>query len=327
MALPPDNALSVDTAAEKKKKSLKHTLAPFISGGVAGCGAATFTNPWEVVKTRLQLQGELVRAGGLTAASRPYHNSFQAMRLVFQNEGIRGCQRGLGVAYAYQLCLNGSRIGFYEPVYKETIHRLSLSSDHGLVAAGVFAGAFAGMMGAVIGSPFYLIKTRQQAYSPVFRDIGYQHEIKSSLSALTGLWRTDGMRGLYRGVTAAMFRAGVGSSVQMPSYTFGKASLISKFGMQDSIGTHFGASVIAGILACVAMNPFDVVSTRIYNQGVDPATGRGLLYKNPVDCLVKVVTTEGVFGLYKGFFAHFLRIGPHTMIMFVLMEQLKPLFV
>ncbi|KAJ1949933.1 Mitochondrial oxaloacetate carrier protein, partial [Dispira parvispora] len=30
----------------------------FLAGGLAACGAVTFTNPWEVVKTRLQLQGE-----------------------------------------------------------------------------------------------------------------------------------------------------------------------------------------------------------------------------------------------------------------------------
>ncbi|KAI9308858.1 mitochondrial carrier domain-containing protein [Cunninghamella echinulata] len=287
----------------------KDTAIGFVIGGLAACGAVTFTNPVEVVKTRLQLQGELVRAGTLSAESKPYHNSFQALKVVFQNEGIRGLQRGLGVAYIYQVCLNGSRLGLYDPVHSAVINTLQLKSNHSLLAAGVFAGGFAGIIGALLGSPLYLIKTRRQSYSPVFKQIGYQHKMTSSWNALSDIYKTEGTKGLYRGASAAMARAGVGSAVQMPSYMFGKQLLMSKFGLSDSISTHFGTSMITGFLVCIAMNPFDVVSTRMYNQGVDPVTGKGLLYKSPIDCFVKMTHTEGVRGLYKGFFAHFLRIG------------------
>ena len=39
---------------------------------------------------------------------------------------------------------------------------------------------------------------------------------------------------------------------------------------------------------------------------------RGLLYKNPIDCIWKTAKAEGFMGLYKGSTAHFLRIAPHT---------------
>lgn len=262
-----------------------------------------------MVKTRLQLQGELVRAGALAASARPYHNSFQALKVVFQNEGLRGIQRGLGVAYVYQIFLNGSRIGLYEPVRDTVVKGLHLRSDQSLLAAGIFAGAVAGVTGAMLGSPLYLIKTRQQSFSPVFKNIGHQHEITSAISALREIYRNEGLKGIYRGVDAAMARAGVGSAVQMPTYMIGKDILISRFGLSDSIGTHFATSMFAGLLVCLAMNPFDVISTRMYNQGVDPVTGRGLLYNGPVDCFIKMTRTEGIRGLYKGFLAHFLRIG------------------
>lgn len=48
----------------------------------------------QVAKTRLQLQGELVKGGGLKV----YNNAFDAMIKTWRNEGIRGMQRGLGVA-------------------------------------------------------------------------------------------------------------------------------------------------------------------------------------------------------------------------------------
>lgn len=278
------------------------------------------------MKTRLQLQGELVRAGTLSSASRPYRNSFQALQVVFKHEGVRGLQRGLGVAYIYQVCLNGCRLGLYEPVHQGLVHTFGLKSSHSLLGAGVVAGGVAGMLGALLGSPLYLIKTRQQSYSPVFSQIGHQHQIKSGASALAQIYRSEGVRGLYRGASAAMARAGAGSAVQMPSYMFGKELMLTKVGLPDTISTHFITSMFTGFLTCIVMNPFDVVSTRMYNQGVDPVTGQGLLYKSPVDCLVKMTHTEGVRGLYKGFVAHFLRIGPHTTLMFVFMEQLKALY-
>lgn len=73
----------------------------------------------------------------------------------------------------------------------------------------------------------------------------------------------------------------------------------------DSIAADFIASMISGFLVCIGMNPFDVVSTRMYNQAVDPTTGRGLTYRNPIDCFRKTVKSEGIAGLYKGFGGEF----------------------
>ncbi|KAI8336471.1 mitochondrial carrier domain-containing protein [Blakeslea trispora] len=300
---------TIPQARQETTKKAKDTAVGFVIGGFAACGAVTFTNPWEVVKTRLQLQGELVRAGTLSESARPYHNSFQALKVVFQHEGFRGAQRGLSIAYFYQICLNGSRLGLYEPVLNKVKKTFQLKSEGSLLAASVFSGAFAGVVGAVLGSPLYLIKTRRQSFSPVFRNIGHQHEMGSAVSALSQIYRTEGIRGLYRGADAAMMRAGVGSAVQMPTYMLGKDILLKRFGFPDTFSTHFVTSMFTGVLVCLAMNPFDVISTRMYNQGVDPKTGKGVLYSGPMDCAVKMVKIEGVRGLYKGFLAHYLRIG------------------
>lgn len=55
------------------------------------------------------------------------------------------------------------------------------------------------------------------------------------------------------------------------------------------------------------MQPFDTALTRVYNQptervpdGKGGLRTRGLLYRNPIDCLWKTISTEGVYGLYKG---------------------------
>lgn len=52
------------------------------------------SNPAEVAKTRLQLQGELAKDGGVKV----YKNALDVFSKTWRNEGIRGMQRGLGAA-------------------------------------------------------------------------------------------------------------------------------------------------------------------------------------------------------------------------------------
>jgi hypothetical protein len=73
------------------------------------------------------------------------------------------------------------------------------------------------------------------------------------------------------------------------------------------------------------VNPVDVCRTRLFNQPVDPLTGQGLWYRNGTDALRKVTQTEGPTALYKGAGSHFLRLGPHMVLVFVFLEQFKKL--
>jgi len=44
-----------------------------------------------------------------------------------------------------------------------------------------------------------------------------------------------------------------------------------------------------------------------------------------MDCFVKTVRREGVLSLWKGFTPYFLRLGPHTILTFIALEQLNRL--
>ena len=82
------------------------------------------------------------------------------------------------------------------------------------------------------------------------------------------------------------------------------------------------ASIFSGFVAVLCQTPFDVVSTRLYNQGTD-ATGRGLLYRGVVDCFVQIYKVEGVWGFYKGLGASLFRLGPHTVLTLIFWNQLQ----
>lgn len=46
-------------------------------------------------------------------------------------------------------------------------------------------------------------------------------------------------------------------------------------------------------------------------------------YKGPLDVLGKVIKNEGVFALWKGFLPYYFRLGPHTVLTFIFLEQLN----
>jgi solute carrier family 25, member 34/35 len=106
-------AMAPAPVATGKDRSLS-TTEGFICGGIAAsiavCTKAahfknttqaihsnmqvTVSNPAEVAKTRLQLQGELSKGGG----EKVYKNAIDAFAKTWKNEGLRGMQRGLGPA-------------------------------------------------------------------------------------------------------------------------------------------------------------------------------------------------------------------------------------
>ncbi|KAI8930109.1 mitochondrial carrier domain-containing protein [Entophlyctis helioformis] len=313
----------------------------------------------QVVKTRLQLQGELQNRRSTSSASlpsssspvappaaaagpKPYPNAISAFVRIARNEGIAGIQKGLAPAYAYQILLNGTRLGLYDPLklaIQNGIDRVAGSGVAGSagykpaapVVAMVLSGAASGTLGAMIASPLFLIKTRMQSYTTSLA-VGHQHSYvtKGLLFSLKTVYRNEGLRGLWRGADASMVRTGVGSAVQLSSYDGCKQMLLrsgwfdtAHNGGQGGISLHFMASLVTSFFVCIAMNPFDVASTRMYNQHVSADGKTGSLYKNGLDCIVKTVRAEGPVALYKGFFAHYLRIGPHTILTFVFLEQLR----
>src|ERR1700761_6838895 len=127
--------------------------------------------------------------------------------------------------------LNGCRLGFYDPIRTSLnspvlTHSLSNTKEakvksYQSLPINIFSGATSGVLGAFAGSPFFLVKTRLQSYSP-FLPVGTQHQYRNAWDGLSQIYRGEGIRGLYRGVGPAMVRTAFGSSVQLPTYFLAK---------------------------------------------------------------------------------------------------------
>eukprot|EP00002_Diphylleia_rotans_P002410 TRINITY_DN11522_c0_g2_i4.p1 TRINITY_DN11522_c0_g2~~TRINITY_DN11522_c0_g2_i4.p1 ORF type:complete len:280 (+),score=46.81 TRINITY_DN11522_c0_g2_i4:68-907(+) len=270
----------------------KRPWRDFALGGLAACGAVTVSNPLEMVKVRMQLQGELHMT-----AERQYKNVFQAFTSILKKDGIVGLQKGLSVAYMTQFVLNGTRLGIY-PTLREAVGGHKMDSSYLFLRNGL-AGSLAGAIASVAANPFELIKTRFQAQSQTIT-LGHTYQYRGVADAFLSIWRTEGFRGYYRGASASAMRTCVGSGFQLGTYEQAKSIMIGA-GVKDGILCYLGASLLSGLVVTTAINPFDVVRTRLFNQKVETDGGaRGTLYSGPLQCLAKTIRTEGFFALYKG---------------------------
>ncbi|PVG03022.1 mitochondrial carrier [Serendipita vermifera] len=296
------------------------SVESILAAGLAACVATTASNPAEVAKTRLQLQGELAKGGFKPV----YAGPLDVVLKTWKNEGVQGVQRGLGAAYAYSSLLQICIVGLYEPFRQSLNLGLGKGPQDRLPFTTIAAGTCTGIIGAFLGNPLFLVKARMQAYSPSL-PVGTQRHYNSGLHALRTICAEEGFKGLFRGSKAAMFRTSLGTSVQMPTFFFTKRVLVEQGLMKpENPLVVISSSAAAGAAVCLSMSPADTVLTRLYNQPVARQNGSavGMLYKGPFDCLSKVVRIEGFFALYKGALAHFLRITPHITILLTANEYL-----
>ncbi|XP_051493354.1 solute carrier family 25 member 34 isoform X1 [Apus apus] len=253
---PPQNAPAV---ARGSPAGGVPPAADLVLGAAAGCLACVVTNPLEVVKTRLQLQGELQPPG---TYPRPYRGVLRAMGAVCRADGLRGLQKGLAAGLLYQGLMNGVRFYCY-----------SLAEDAGWTrypGGTVAAGAVAGAVGAFVGSPAYLVKTHLQAQTMAAVAVGHQHNHESISRAFESIYKQHGVAGLWRGVTGAVPRVAVGSAAQLATFASAKDWVCERrwFG-EGSWAAVLAGGMVSGVAVAVTMTPFDVISTRLYNQPVD----------------------------------------------------------
>ncbi|XP_026489978.2 solute carrier family 25 member 35 isoform X1 [Vanessa tameamea] len=292
----------------------------FVIGGLAGAGATIFTNPMDVVKTRLQLQGEL-RARNEHAAR--YRGIFHALYVIAKTDGALALQKGLAPAMVLGFCMNSVRLGMYH--IAEVQGWTKTKEGDISIHRTMFWSSASGVMSGLAANPASVLKTRMQAAAHPSIAVGRQHSYNGMVDGVVKIYRIEGIRGFFAGVNATCSRLAIGSAAQLTTFSTTKETLLSH-GLFERypLGLAFAASCISGVMVALAICPFDVVAVRLYNQG--PASKGELLYKGVFDCLSKIYKKEGLHGLYKGIGPLYLRIAPHTTLSLVIWDMLNILF-
>ncbi|KAJ3642400.1 hypothetical protein Zmor_025192 [Zophobas morio] len=160
----------------------------FVIAGVAAVGAGFFSNPLEVLKTRMQLQGEL-RAKGQYAVH--YRNIFHATYSIVKHDGVLSLQKGLSPALWVQFIMNGVRLGIYQSL--EDGGYVLDKEGNTVFYKSVLAGGVGGVAGQLACSPVFLVKTHLQTQSSEAIAVGHQHQHRNMWQAMALIYREQGV--------------------------------------------------------------------------------------------------------------------------------------
>lgn len=125
------------------------TARKFALGGFSCMVAAVVTNPIDMVKVRLQLQGELLGKQGNPGL-------VSAGLKIIRKEGFTALYKGLTASLLREGTYSTLRMGFYEPI-RDFLHMEGKGKDVSLYKK-IIAGATSGMLGSAIANPTDLIK-------------------------------------------------------------------------------------------------------------------------------------------------------------------------
>uniref|UniRef100_A0A6M2DU45 Mitochondrial 2-oxoglutarate/malate carrier protein n=1 Tax=Xenopsylla cheopis TaxID=163159 RepID=A0A6M2DU45_XENCH len=282
----------------------------FVFGGSAGMMATVFVQPLDLIKNRMQLSGA---AGG-----KQYTSTFDCASAIIRTEGVAAVYSGLSAGLMRQATYTTARLGTYTWLMDNySTFTNSKDASPGFLMKAVL-GMGAGCVGAFIGTPaeVALIRMTADGRLPELERRNY----KNVFDALFRIFREEGLFTLWRGAIPTMSRAMVVNAAQLASYSQAKEVLLSTGYYSEGIFLHFSASMISGLVTTAASMPVDIVKTRIQNMKTIDGKPE---YNGGLDVLNKVVKKEGFFALWKGFLPYYARLGPHTVLTFIFLEQLN----
>ena len=203
----------------------------------------------------------------------------------------------------------------------------------------VLSSATAGIISRILTHPLDTAKARLQA----------NNTYRGPIDALFRTYRNEGIRALYRGLNAVIVGGTPGTILYLTGYAYWRDTISSAVSAwnerDDTISTsardnnkpsslspgeeftvHFMSGMLAETVCCIIYVPVDVVKERMqvqqqqYKQMKNtPETH----YRGSFDALQKILKSEGLRGIYKGYGATLASFGPFSALYFMFYEQCK----
>jgi solute carrier family 25 protein 39/40 len=282
---------------------------------------------------------------------RTINGTWDGLRKISQNEGLRTLWRGLSPTLAMAVPANVIYFAGYDwlRTAQESPFRMTVSEPY----IPLVAGASARILAAIAVSPIEMFRTRMQAAKHTNTAAGHFRE---TLDGLREMVASQGVPSLWRGLTLTLWRDVPFSALYWWGYEYGRDALTDMRGRaearNDGSEFHMGrgeermqrrtrsrsrekhsstlvdsfiAGAGSGAIAAFVTTPFDVGKTRQQvvlhtAESLTQQAGAAVKTVRPEDMSIPrflwhIFQEQGTSGLFRGWAARCLKVAPACAIM------------
>ncbi|CAX39716.1 mitochondrial ornithine carrier protein, putative [Candida dubliniensis CD36] len=225
--------------------ALVDNVKSFAAGGFGGICAVLTGHPFDLVKVRLQT--------GL------YNSSIQCIKQTIAKDGLTGLYRGvlpplLGVTPMFAVSFWGYDVG------KRLVSTYTGKSiDQFEIKEISTAGFISAIPTTLVAAPFERVKVMMQ--------IQEGNKSKSMAGVVAEMYRTGGLRSIFKGSVATLARDGPGSALYFATYEYLKKELSSP-GQDLSLFAIMTAGGFAGVSMWLGVFPIDTIKSTQQSSNV-----------------------------------------------------------
>ncbi|NXG77727.1 TPC protein, partial [Baryphthengus martii] len=280
------------------------------AGSASGFVTRVLVSPLDVIKIRFQLQIEQLSSRNPGAK---YHSILQAVQRIFREEGLVAFWKGHVPAQFLSVGYGAVQFMAFENLTKLVHHVTSYDARDSFVH--FVCGGLAACTATVAVQPVDTLRTR-------FAAQGEPKIYRSLRHAVVSMYRTEGPRTFYRGLTPTIVAIFPYAGLQFYFY-----NILQQFsewvmpaeGNKGGNVTNLVCGSCAGVISKTLTYPFDVFKKRLQVGGFEHARaafGQVRTYRGLLDCMRQIMREEGPGGFFKGLSPSLLKAAVSTGLVF-----------
>lgn len=297
-----------------KPKDAMSFAKDFLAGGISAAVSKTAVAPIERVKLILQVQA----ANKQIEAGKEYKGIIDCFVRIPKEQGFAAFWRGNlanVIRYFPTQALNFAFKDVYKQIFLGGVDQKTQFWRYFVGNLG--SGGAAGATSLCFVYPLDYARTRLGA------DVGKgtaDRQYNGLVDCIKKTMKTDGVAGLYRGFSVSVQGIIIYRAAYFGCYDTARGSLPDP--KNSPFIVNFGIAQVVTICSGILSYPFDTVRRRMMMQ-----SGRAkadIMYKNTLDCWVKITKQEGTRAFFKGALSNVFR-GTGGALVLVFYDELKKL--
>jgi solute carrier family 25 (adenine nucleotide translocator) protein 4/5/6/31 len=298
----------------KKEKDPMSFAKDFLAGGISAAVSKTAVAPIERVKLILQVQA----ANKQIVAGQEYKGIIDCFVRIPKEQGFGAFWRGNlanVIRYFPTQALNFAFKDVYKQIFLGGVDQKTQFWRYFVGNLG--SGGAAGATSLCFVYPLDYARTRLGA------DVGKgtaDRQYNGLVDCIKKTVKSDGIVGLYRGFSVSVQGIIIYRAAYFGCYDTARGSLPDP--KNSPFIVNFGIAQVVTICSGILSYPFDTVRRRMMMQ-----SGRAkadIMYKNTLDCWVKISKNEGARAFFKGALSNVFR-GTGGALVLVFYDELKKL--